>query len=125
MLFAYVAVALVANVSWSAVLSGIVRPRGPLSSDILAVIVAVFGTTISPYLFFWRAALEVEEVEADPKAHPLKQSPSQAPSQLRRIIIDTYVGMGFSNSIALFIIIATAATLPKCPIGASAGWQRR
>jgi NRAMP (natural resistance-associated macrophage protein)-like metal ion transporter len=110
-LLAYVAVALVANVSWSAVLSGIVRPRVPLSSDTLTVIVAVFGTTISPYLFFWQAALEVEEVEANPKAHALKQSPSQAPSQLRRINIDTYVGMGLSNAIALFIIIATAATL--------------
>ncbi len=105
-LFAYVAVALVANVSWAAVLAGIVRPKVPLSSDMLTVIVAVFGTTISPYLFFWQAALEVEEVDADPKAHALKQSPSQAPSQLRRINIDTYVGMGLSNSIALFIIIA-------------------
>ena len=115
-LFAYVAVALVANVSWSAVLSGIVRPRVPLSSDMLTVIVAVFGTTISPYLFFWQAALEVEEVEANPKAHALKQSPSQAPSQLRRINIDTYVGMGLSNAIALFIIIATAATLHQSGI---------
>ena len=115
-LFAYVAVALVANVSWSAVLSGIVWPRVPLSSDMLTVIVAVFGTTISPYLFFWQAALEVEEVEANPKAHALKQSPSQAPSQLRRIDIDTYVGMGLSNAIALFIIIATAATLHQSGI---------
>ena len=115
-LFAYVAVALVANVSWSAVLSGIVRPRVSLSSDMLTVIVAVFGTTISPYLFFWQAALEVEEVEANPKAHALKQSPSQAPSQLRRINIDTYVGMGLSNAIALFIIIAAAATLHQSGI---------
>jgi NRAMP (natural resistance-associated macrophage protein)-like metal ion transporter len=115
-LFAYVAVALVANVSWPAVLSGIVWPRVPLSSDMLTVIVAVFGTTISPYLFFWQAALEVEEVEADPKAHALKQSPSQAPSELRRINIDTYVGMGLSNTIALFIIIATAATLHQSGI---------
>jgi len=115
-LFAYVAVALAANVSWSAVLSGIVWPRVPLSSDMLTVIVAVFGTTISPYLFFWQAALEVEEVEANPKAHALKQSPSQAPSQLRRIDIDTYVGMGLSNAIALFIIIATAATLHQSGI---------
>jgi NRAMP (natural resistance-associated macrophage protein)-like metal ion transporter len=115
-LFAYVAVALVANVSWSAVLSGIVWPRVSFSSDMLTVIVAVFGTTISPYLFFWQAALEVEEVEADPKAHALKQSPSQAPSQLRRINIDTYVGMGLSNAIALFIIVATAATLHQSGI---------
>ena len=110
-LFAYVGVALVANISWSAVLSGIVWPRVSLSADMLTVIVAVFGTTISPYLFFWQAAQEVEEVDAHPKAHALKQSPSQAPTQLRRINIDTWVGMGLSNSIALFIIIATAATL--------------
>jgi NRAMP (natural resistance-associated macrophage protein)-like metal ion transporter len=110
-LFAYVAVALVANVSWPAVLSGIVWPKVTLSADMLTVIVAVFGTTISPYLFFWQAAQEVEDVDADPKAHSLRQSPSQAPSQLRRINIDTFVGMGLSNLIALFIIIATAATL--------------
>jgi NRAMP (natural resistance-associated macrophage protein)-like metal ion transporter len=110
-LFAYVAVALAANVSWSAVLLGIVWPKATLSADKLTVIVAVFGTTISPYLFFWQAAQEVEELEAHPKAHALKQSPSQAPIQLRRINIDTWVGMGLSNSIALFIIIATAATL--------------
>src|ERR1700682_5367733 len=110
-LFAYVAVALAANVSWPAVLLGILWPKVTLSADKLTVIVAVFGTTISPYLFFWQAAQEVEEVEAHPKAHALKQSPSQAPIQLRRINIDTWVGMGLSNSIALFIIIATAATL--------------
>src|SRR5450631_1717099 len=110
-LFAYVAVAMVANISWAAVLAGIVWPRITLSGDMLTVIVAVFGTTISPYLFFWQAAQEVEEVEADPNAHPLRQSPSEASPQLRRINIDTLVGMGFSNSIALFIIIATAATL--------------
>jgi NRAMP (natural resistance-associated macrophage protein)-like metal ion transporter len=110
-LFAYVAVALVANISWSAVLSGIVWPRVSLSADMLTVIVAVFGTTISPYLFFWQAAQEVEDVDADPNAHSLRQSPSQAPSQLGRIDVDTYVGMGLSNLIALFIIIATAATL--------------
>ncbi len=115
-LFAYVAVALAANVSWSAVLLGIVWPRVPLSSDMLTVIVAVLGTTISPYLFFWQAALEVEEVKAHSKAHALKQSPSQAPGQLRRINIDTYVGMGISNAIALFIIIATAATLHQSGI---------
>jgi NRAMP (natural resistance-associated macrophage protein)-like metal ion transporter len=110
-LFAYVAVALVANVSWPAVLSGIVWPRVSLSADVLTVIVAVFGTTISPYLFFWQAAQEVEDVDADPKAHSLRESPSEAPDQFHRINIDTYVGMGVSNGIALFIIIATAATL--------------
>jgi len=112
-LFAYVAVALVANVSWHEVLTGIVWPKVSMSADLLTVIVAVFGTTISPYLFFWQAAQEVEDVDANPKAHALRQSPWQASGELRRINVDTYVGMGLSNSIALFIIIATAATLHR------------
>ena len=116
-LFAYVAVALVADIAWSEALSGMLWPTAIPSADMLTVIVAVFGTTISPYLFFWQAAQEVEEVNANPKAHPLKQSPSQARSQLRRINIDTYVGMGLSNAIALFIMIATAATLHRAGVG--------
>jgi len=116
-LFAYVAVALVADIAWSKALSGMLWPKAIPSADMLTVIVAVFGTTISPYLFFWQAAQEVEEVDANPKAHPLKQSPSQARSQFRRINIDTYVGMGLSNGIALFIMIATAATLYQAGIG--------
>ena len=116
-LFAYVAVALVADIDWSKALSGMLWPKAIPSADMLTVIVAVFGTTISPYLFFWQAAQEVEEVDADPKAHPLKQSPSQARSQFRRINIDTYVGMGLSNSIAFFIMIATAATLYQAGVG--------
>jgi NRAMP (natural resistance-associated macrophage protein)-like metal ion transporter len=116
-LFAYVAVALVADIAWSKALSGMLWPKAIPSADMLTVIVAVFGTTISPYLFFWQAAQEVEEVDANPKAHPLKHSPSQARSQFRRINIDTYVGMGLSNTIALFIMIATAATLYKAGVG--------
>ncbi len=77
----------------------------------LTVIVALFGTTISPYLFFWQAAQEVEELTADPAAFALADAPAGARLHLRRIKIDTYVGMGFSNLIALFIIISTAATL--------------
>jgi len=116
-LFAYVAVALVADIAWSKALSGMLWPNAIPSADMLTVIVAVFGTTISPYLFFWQAAQEVEEVVANPKAHALKQSPSQARSQFRRINIDTYLGMGLSNSIALFIMIATAATLYQAGVG--------
>jgi Mn2+/Fe2+ NRAMP family transporter len=116
-LFAYVAVALAADVAWSEALLGMLWPKAVPSSAMLTVIVAVFGTTISPYLFFWQAAQEVEEVDAHPKAHPLKQSPSQARAQFRRIKIDTYVGMGLSNSIALFIMIATAATLHQAGVG--------
>jgi NRAMP (natural resistance-associated macrophage protein)-like metal ion transporter len=110
-LLAYVAVLFTIAVPWRDVALGIVWPKLALTSAALTVIVAVFGTTISPYLFFWQAAQEVEELNADPAASPLKQSPEGARAHLRRIKIDTYVGMGFSNLIALFIIVSTAATL--------------
>jgi Mn2+/Fe2+ NRAMP family transporter len=77
----------------------------------LTVVVAVLGTTISPYLFFWQASEEAEEVEDDPDAQALRRSPGQAPAQFRRIRIDTYLGMALSNGVGLFIMIATAATL--------------
>jgi Mn2+/Fe2+ NRAMP family transporter len=71
----------------------------------------VFGTTISPYLFFWQASQEVEELEADPDALPLKDAPSQAQASFLRIKIDTYFGMGFSNLVAFFIMLTAATTL--------------
>jgi NRAMP (natural resistance-associated macrophage protein)-like metal ion transporter len=110
-LLAYVAVVFTISVPWHEALIGLVWPRLTLDGQALTVIVAVFGTTISPYLFFWQAAQEVEEVNADPAASPLKHSPDTARKQLRRIKIDTYIGMGFSNLIALFIIVSAAATL--------------
>ena len=76
-------------------------PHIRLSGDYLAIVVAVFGTTISPYLFFWQAAEEVEDEKEDPKAEPLLEAPLQAPRQLARIQVDTLVGMGLSNVIAL------------------------
>lgn len=85
----------------------------PLSFDknyILAV-VAVLGTTISPYLFFWQAEEEVEEEHEKPEKSPLKDAPLQAPAEFQRIRIDTYIGMALSNIVALFIVITTAATL--------------
>jgi Mn2+/Fe2+ NRAMP family transporter len=75
------------------------------------LIVAILGTTISPYLFFWQASEEAEEESIDPAKHPLTEAPGEARQEFRRIEIDTYIGMGFSNVIALFIIITTAATL--------------
>jgi Mn2+/Fe2+ NRAMP family transporter len=77
----------------------------------LSIVVAIFGTTISPYLFFWQAGEEVEDEKEDPEAKPLIKAPLQAPRQLARIQLDTLVGMGISNIIALFIMITTAATL--------------
>ncbi len=75
------------------------------------MIVAVFGTTISPYLFFWQASQEVEELNADPAAGALAHAPEGAAEHLQRIKIDTYLGMAFSNIVAFCIILGTAATL--------------
>jgi Mn2+/Fe2+ NRAMP family transporter len=108
-LFAYVAVLLLVHVDWGAALIGLVWP-GNLSRSALLTIVAVFGTTISPYLFFWQSSQEAEDVATSPDK-PLKVTPGAAPAQFRRIRLDTLVGMAFSNLIALAIIIATAATL--------------
>ena len=110
-LLAYVGVAFTIAIPWDEVIVGIVWPRVALTSQALTVIVAVFGTTISPYLFFWQAAQEVEEINADPAASALAQAPEDAHRHLHRIKIDTYFGMGFSNFIALFIIISAGATL--------------
>ncbi len=109
-LLAYAAVAIVVKVDWSAAGLGLVTPKIE-GKGAITTIVALFGTTISPYLFFWQTAQEVEEIEDDPKAEPLKDAPEQAPKEMRRMRIDTLVGMGFSNLIALAIIVATAATL--------------
>jgi NRAMP (natural resistance-associated macrophage protein)-like metal ion transporter len=110
-LLAYVAVVFVVGVPWLTVARDLVLPRISLSGDYLTVIVAVLGTTISPYLFFWQAAEEVEDEKEDPSAKPLLEAPRQAPRQMARMRLDTIVGMGLSNLIALFIMLTTAATL--------------
>ncbi len=115
-LLAYVAVLFTVAIPWREVLLGLVWPRVSLTSEALTVIVAVFGTTISPYLFFWQAAQEVEELNADPHSHPLANAPEAAAEHLQRIKVDTWIGMGFSNLIALFIIVSTAATLHSAGI---------
>ena len=110
-LFAYVAVALIVQVPWGEVGYSTVVPRILWQTDYLTVIVAVLGTTISPYLFFWQASEEAEEERVDPNAHPLTEAPREATREIRRIEIDTYLGMGLSNVVAFFIIVTTAATL--------------
>jgi Mn2+/Fe2+ NRAMP family transporter len=110
-LFAYVATVLVVHVSWADVGRAIVMPPISLSKDYIVAIVAVLGTTISPYLFFWQSSEEAEDERTTDGDEPLMDVPAQAPRQLRRIKIDTYFGMAVSNIIALFIIITTAATL--------------
>jgi NRAMP (natural resistance-associated macrophage protein)-like metal ion transporter len=110
-LFAYVGTVFAVSVPWLTVARNLVVPHIEFSGSYLAIVVAVFGTTISPYLFFWQAGEEVEDQKEDPKAQPLLKAPLQASSQLARIQLDTLVGMGISNIVALFIMITTAATL--------------
>lgn len=110
-LFAYVGVVFTAQLDWRAVATGAVMPRFGMDSDTLMLIVALLGTTISPYLFFWQSSQEVEEEECDPDAAPLKQAPAQAPAELTRIGWETGIGMGVSNLVAFFIMLTTAATL--------------
>jgi NRAMP (natural resistance-associated macrophage protein)-like metal ion transporter len=110
-LLAYVATAFVVHIPWSQVWVSALWPQLSWKPAYVTTVVAVFGTTISPYLFFWQASQEVEDQLADPQAQPLIKAPQQAKANLRRIKIDTYIGMGFSNLVAFFIILTTAATL--------------
>jgi len=110
-LLAYVATAFVVHIQWSQVLASALLPQLSWKPEYITTVVAVFGTTISPYLFFWQASQEVEDQLADPQAQPLIKAPQQAEANLRRIKIDTYIGMGFSNLVAFFIILTTAVTL--------------
>jgi Mn2+/Fe2+ NRAMP family transporter len=110
-LFAYVATVFAVGVPWGAVAFNLLVPHVQFGGSSLTMVVAIFGTTISPYLFFWQAAEEVEDEKESPSAKPLLNAPGQAPKELRRIQWDTLVGMGFSNLIALFIMLTTAATL--------------
>jgi NRAMP (natural resistance-associated macrophage protein)-like metal ion transporter len=110
-LLAYVATVFVVGTPWLEVASSIVLPPFSFDKNYILAVVAVLGTTISPYLFFWQAEEEVEEEQEKPEKSPLKDAPLQAPAEFERIRIDTYVGMALSNIVALFIVITTAATL--------------
>jgi len=110
-LLAYVAVVFSVKLDWGEVGRAIVAPHLKVDGAAITLVVAVFGTTISPYLFFWQSAQEVEDLDADPKARALKDAPAQAPRQMRRMRLDTFVGMAASNLIAMAIMISTAATL--------------
>ncbi|HEY2446930.1 MAG TPA: divalent metal cation transporter, partial [Rhizomicrobium sp.] len=109
-LFAYVATVIVAHVDWTAALAGVVVPRLGIGRQAATALVAVLGTTISPYLFFWQSSQEVEDMKR--RHHKaLHVAPREAGGELKRIRIDTLVGMGISNLIAVFIMVAVAATL--------------
>jgi NRAMP (natural resistance-associated macrophage protein)-like metal ion transporter len=110
-LLTYVLTTFLAHVPWGAALKSTILPKFQLTSDYWATFIAVFGTTISPYLFFWQASLETEEIRNHSDEEALKHAPEQTVKQFDRIRFDTYVGMSFSNLIAFFIIVAAAATL--------------
>jgi NRAMP (natural resistance-associated macrophage protein)-like metal ion transporter len=110
-LLVYAATALIVHVPLKPVLHGTFIPTLSFSNSYLTALTAVFGTTISPYLFFWQASTEVEEQKAAPREKPLKHAPGQAMAQLDKMRGDTYLGMAFSNIIAFFIILDTAAVL--------------
>lgn len=115
-LFAYVAVILTVHVPWRRAFTESLHPWQFFPADVslkeyAAMVVAVLGTTISPYLFFWQAAQEVEDNNRRPEAQALRLHPEYAAEHLSRIKQDTFVGMTFSNVIALCIVVATAVTL--------------
>jgi len=110
-LLAYAAVLFTVHVPWSEVALRTLWPSFKLDSTAAAVIVGVFGTTISPYLFFWQASEEVEDMLSHPGTEPLIRGAKSAPAELRRIQWDTWSGMLYSDLTAYFIILATAVTL--------------
>ncbi|HEX5538314.1 MAG TPA: divalent metal cation transporter, partial [Methylophilaceae bacterium] len=110
-LLVYVAVVFMVHIPWHEVLIHTVFPHITLSAQYATTVVALFGTTISPYLFFWQAAQEVEDKRAHPHLSALLHMEKNAHTELRRVKFDTYIGMGFSNLVAFFIILSTAVTL--------------
>jgi NRAMP (natural resistance-associated macrophage protein)-like metal ion transporter len=110
-LFLYVATAFTVRIPWGEAFARAVWPAAAVNRDYLLMIVAVLGTTISPYLFFWQASQEVEEMKQKRSRRPLKELSRGGEPEIERIALDTSVGMAFSNIIAFFIILTTAAVL--------------
>src|SRR5260370_24810540 len=111
-LFLYVATAFTVHIPWGEAFARAVWPAAEVNRDYLLMVVAVLGTTISPYLFFWQASQEVEQMKQNrPRRRPLKELSRGGESEIARIALDTSVGMAFSNIIAFFIILTTAAVL--------------
>ncbi len=115
-LFAYVATLFMVKVDWEALARGLFVPRIVFDPGWLTSIVAILGTTISPYLFFWQSSQEVEDTKFFPRRQPLTRAPRQAPAAHARIAMDTFVGMGFSNLIALAIMTTAASTLHQANV---------
>ena len=110
-LFAYFGTAIIVDIPWGQAAQGFLIPTFSKDTTFWTVVVAIFGTTISPYLFFWQASQEVEEIKNVSRRKPLLKSPRQGADAIDRIKVDTYIGMAFSNLVALAIMFTTAATL--------------
>src|SRR6516165_2559787 len=110
-LFAYFGTVMVVDIPWAEAARGFLLPTFLPDAAFWTTVVAVLGTTISPYLFFWQAAQEAEDIRAVRERKPLVKAPQQGPDALERIRLDTYIGMAFSNLVGLAIMITTAATL--------------
>jgi Mn2+/Fe2+ NRAMP family transporter len=115
-LLAYAAVLFTVHVPWGQVALRTVWPRFTPNADAAAMVVGVFGTTISPYLFFWQASEEVEDMQGHKGEVPLVRNPDDAVAELRRIKWDTWSGMFYSDISAFFIILATAVTLHEAGV---------
>jgi NRAMP (natural resistance-associated macrophage protein)-like metal ion transporter len=110
-LFSYLGTALVVKVPWGTVAWNTLVPQLRWDRDFALTVVAVMGTTISPYLFFWQSSLEVEEQEATPGEEPIKNAPAQAEAQFAKIRFDTFFGMAVSNLVAFFVMLTAAMAL--------------
>lgn len=110
-LFSYVALVFSLQVDWGAVGLSVLGGNTVISKEAAITVVAIFGTTISPYLFFWQSAQEVEEVNHHADEQPLKDDPAEAPAAFAHMRVDTITGMAISNLVALAIMISTAVTL--------------
>jgi NRAMP (natural resistance-associated macrophage protein)-like metal ion transporter len=110
-LFAYFGTVMVVEIPWGEAARGFLVPTFSFEPAFWTTVVAIMGTTISPYLFFWQASQEAEDTKEEPQRKPLLKAPRQGPDAFERIRLDTYVGMAFSNTVALAIMITTAATL--------------
>lgn len=110
-LFAYFGVVAVVHVHWLTFARQLVWPHLSWNEGYLTTLVAILGTTISPYLFFWQASEEVEDMHVHPRRVDLFDAPRQGQAALHRIEVDTMVGMALSNLVALAIVVTTAATL--------------
>jgi NRAMP (natural resistance-associated macrophage protein)-like metal ion transporter len=115
-LLSYFAVLYVVHVPWGQLIQGLIWPQFKKDRDFWLAVVAVLGTTISPYLFFWQASQEVEDTKTEPVREPLRARPDQGPGALARIRHDTLVGMGISNLVALAIMVTAAATLNRAGV---------